>query len=247
MSTAESPDHHHDDQKHFVDRVATLPFIQEGVAYANDTRLGRLANETFATISQNESLKNYYSAYFQRHVERADDLGCRSLDLIQEKLPVLTTAVEQKSNQVRAMVGDRHTKLVESLETLQNTVRNYAANSHKTATELPHTWFQDLANQFNSQVSTIVAHIKEQPMPDWVKGRVLSLVDIASKQYELVREQYQRTDISNIEKVRTVVHGVQEQVVPVLQTAHSQLLHYTSEKTENLRSIVKIPASVTSH
>lgn len=241
-----------EEQKRFVERVASLPYVHDSFVYANETRLGRFANSTLTNLAQNQSVQTAYNNYLQRHVERADALGCRSLDLIEEKLPVLTNVVESRSGHVRAIVTDRRAKLAESLDLLQNTLRQYATAAYnlkdKDHQQVAQHWFQEVASQINNQLASVVTYLKDQPnIPDWVKGRVLSLVDIASKQYELVREQYNRKDISNIEKARVVAQGVQEQVLPVLQTVHSQLLYYTSAKAETLRSYVKLPAVVASH
>lgn len=88
--------------KKFVSRVTSIPLVQDGVstvqAIANKTSLGRFAlltaNSTLSTVTKYTSnqpkyVQSYYESYIQPHVEKADALGCRSLDLIQNKFPVV--------------------------------------------------------------------------------------------------------------------------------------------------------------
>lgn len=92
----------------FVSRVTSIPIVQDGVstvqAIANKTSLGRLAlstaNSTYFTVSkytnnQPKYVQSYYQSYIQPHVEKADALGCRSLDLIQNKFPVVNQSTSE--------------------------------------------------------------------------------------------------------------------------------------------------------
>ncbi|KAI8087639.1 uncharacterized protein B0P05DRAFT_531731 [Gilbertella persicaria] len=75
---------------------------------ANKTSLGRFAlstaNSTLSTVSkyQPKYVQSYYQSYIQPHIERADELGCRSLDLIQTKFPVVN---QPTSELVRSVTG----------------------------------------------------------------------------------------------------------------------------------------------
>ncbi|KAF1799979.1 hypothetical protein V8B55DRAFT_1543245 [Mucor lusitanicus] len=99
----------------FVSRVTSFPIVQESVstvhAIANKTSLGRFAlltaNSTLSTVSkytnkQPTYVQSYYESYIQPHVEKADALGCRSLDLIQTKFPVVN---QPTSEIVRAVTA----------------------------------------------------------------------------------------------------------------------------------------------
>ncbi|EPB87346.1 hypothetical protein HMPREF1544_05871 [Mucor circinelloides 1006PhL] len=99
----------------FVSRVTSFPIVQESVstvhAIANKTSLGRFAlltaNSTLSTVSkytnkQPTYVQSYYESYIQPHVEKADALGCRSLDLIQNKFPVVN---QPTSEIVRAVTA----------------------------------------------------------------------------------------------------------------------------------------------
>ncbi|KAG2204396.1 hypothetical protein INT46_006948 [Mucor plumbeus] len=103
-SSSETTATHEEEEKteKFVSRVTSFPIVQESVstvhAIANKTSLGRFAlltaNSTLSTVgkytnSQPTYVQSYYESYIQPHVEKADALGCRSLDLIQNKFPVV--------------------------------------------------------------------------------------------------------------------------------------------------------------
>ncbi|KAI9323436.1 hypothetical protein BX666DRAFT_1873467 [Dichotomocladium elegans] len=236
--------------KHFVQRVISLPYVQESVAYANQTSLGRFANSTLTAVSQNQIVQNAYVNFVQPHVDRADALGCRSLDLLQAKTATLTRTVEtyfpvadEKASQAKQLINDQRTKLLQSLEMLQSTLRQSAilyAEAAQQRLAVPQQRIQDLTAQITAQFSAVLSYLKTQPIPDWLQARVMSLLDIANKQYELIREQYNRSDINSYEKARQLGQGLQSQVLPVLQNIQSQLAHYT-EKTGYLRSYIKLP------
>lgn len=92
----------------FVSRVTSIPIVQDSVstvhAIANKTSLGRFAlstaNSTLFTVSKYTSsqpkyVQTYYESYIQPHVEKADALGCRSLDLIQNRFPVVNQSTSE--------------------------------------------------------------------------------------------------------------------------------------------------------
>lgn len=85
----------------FVKRVTSLPLVQDGVstaqAIANKSSLGRFAlskaSSTYQTLyeyaSRNEPIQTYYQAYFEPHLLRVDQFGCRSLDVIESRVPLI--------------------------------------------------------------------------------------------------------------------------------------------------------------
>lgn len=50
-------------------------------------------NTTFNTVSQfatnNQPIQSYYKSYFEPHFQKADEFGCKSLDVIQSKIPIM--------------------------------------------------------------------------------------------------------------------------------------------------------------
>lgn len=126
----------------FVSRVTSIPIVQESYstvhAIANKTSLGRFAlltaNSTLSTVSKYTSnqpkyVQNYYESYIQPHVEKADALGCRSLDLIQTKFPVVN---QPTSEIVRAVTAPSY-QIVDGVKVrIDSTIRQPA---NQVATE----------------------------------------------------------------------------------------------------------------
>lgn len=367
----------------FVSRVTSIPFVNDSVStvssLANKTTLGRFAfataNSTYSTVSKYASQKpayvdTYYQSYVQPHLEKADQLGCRSLDLIQSRFPVvneptskLVDVVRQPSYQVidgvkvrldstlttvRAPADYANKRLVSVVDNVEALVQHYLPSSDdktngtiktkeidnanadanqiyraygvlndatlrltqrvsnqvkSSASQLPRSrddlaqwastsaliqttttnlqsiqttltqtisiyaeatqrrlppavteriqqWhavtterLQGLTNQVSVQLNQVVAYVKTQSPqpPQWLKDRVLSLVDIANHQFDLVRAEYARSDITSLEKTKNVAHGLQTQVIPVLQNIQSQLNHYAKIAREKAEADLKVP------
>ncbi|CAO3596482.1 unnamed protein product [Absidia cylindrospora] len=346
---------------------------------ANKTSLGRFAfataNSTYSTVSKYTSQKpayvdTYYQSYVQPHLEKADQLGCRSLDLIQSRFPVvneptskLVDVVRQPSYQVidgvkvrldstlttvRAPADYANKRLVSVVDNVEALVHHYLPPSDdksngtiktkeidsattdanqiyraygvlndatlrltqrvsnqvkSSASQLPRSrddlaqwastsaliqtttsnlqsiqttltqtitvyaeatqrrlppavieriqqWhsvtterLHGLTNQVSVQLNQVVSYVKAQSPqpPQWLKDRVLSLVDIANHQFDLVRAEYARSDITSLEKTKNVAHGLQTQVIPVLQNIQSQLNHYAKVAREKAEADLKVP------
>jgi hypothetical protein len=359
--------------------VTSIPFVNDSVStvssLANKTTLGRFAfataNSTYSTVSKYTSqqpayVQSYYRDYVQPHLEKADQLGCRSLDLIQTRVPVvneptskLVDVVRQPSYQVidgvkvrldstlttvRAPADYANKRLGTVVDNVEALVHRYlppSANEKATATtaatttdanqiyraygvlndatlrltqrvsdqvktsaaQVPRSrddlaqwantsaliqttttnlqsiqatltqsitvyaeatqrrlppavteriqqWhaittdrIQGLTTQVSIQLNQVVTYVKTQSPqpPQWVKDRLLSLVDIANHQFDLVRAEYARADISPLEKTKNVAHALQTQVLPVLQNIQSQLNHYSQVAREKAQADLKVP------
>ncbi|KAK4511595.1 uncharacterized protein ATC70_012811 [Mucor velutinosus] len=158
----------------FVSRVTSFPIVQESVstvhAIANKTSLGRFAlltaNSTLSTVSkytnkQPTYVQSYYESYIQPHVEKADALGCRSLDLIQTKFPVVNqptaeivravtapsyqivdgvkvridASIKQPANQVAKEANKRIGSVVDNVEAVLDRYLPAAANAREVSAD----------------------------------------------------------------------------------------------------------------
>ncbi|KAI8335424.1 hypothetical protein BC941DRAFT_399108 [Chlamydoabsidia padenii] len=347
----------------FVSRVTSIPIVNDSVStvsnLANKTTLGRFAfataNSTYSTVSKYTSqqpayVQSYYQHYVQPHLEKADQLGCRSLDLIQTRFPVvneptekLVDVVRQPSYQVidgvkvrldstlstvRAPADYANKRLVTVVDNVEALVHRYlppSDNNNKTTdntsssdvnqiyraygvlneatlrltrrvsdqvktsvprsredviqtattnlqsihatltrsiavyaeatqrhlppvvTERIQQWhtitnerLHDLTQQVSVQLNQVLGYVKTQS-PQWVKDRLVSLVDIANHQVDLIKAEYVRGDISSFEKTKNVAHALQTQVLPVLQNIQSQLNHYSQVAREKAQADLKVP------
>ncbi|KAG1454752.1 hypothetical protein G6F56_007242 [Rhizopus delemar] len=127
----------------FISRVSSIPVVQDSLstvqAIANKSTLGRFAlstaSSTLTTVSkythsQPEYVQSYYESYIQPHIEKADAFGCRSLDLIETKFPVVTQSTEYIVKSVTVpsyhMVDDVKVKLDSKLKQPANQVAKEA-------------------------------------------------------------------------------------------------------------------------
>ncbi|KAI8885693.1 hypothetical protein K501DRAFT_284124 [Backusella circina FSU 941] len=359
----------------FVNRVSSFPIVQDSFstvhAIANKTSLGRFAlstaNSTFSVVtkyssSQPKYVQDYYESYIQPHVQKADQLGCRSLDIIQDKFPVVNestssivkrvtepsyqivdgvkvkidSSFKQPAVQVAKEANKRFESVVDNVEAVidrylpqsqvtdrsaeqvNQAVRAYyllndaslrlsqrVSDQIKTSTEmiprsrddisrltdtsafvqkttaniqalqeslaqsitlyaqsaqqhLPlsvteklqviHSTttdrLQNITQQVSTQVQQLVDYIKTQSKtetPEWLKARVLSLVEIANKQIEIIRAQFSRVDISSLDKAKNVAQALQSQVLPILQNIQSQLNYYTEAARQKAQTDLKFP------
>lgn len=367
---------------HFVSRVTSIPLVHDGVStvsnFASKTYLGRFAintaNSTLSTVGKYTSqqpayVQSYYESYVQPHLEKADQLGCKSLDLLETRFPIVkeptsklvdvvrqpsyqvidgvkvrldntVTTVklpatyankrlvsvvngvealvdkylppsgeinnddkkedntnEEEANQIYRAYGvlnqatlrltqkvtdqvkstasaipkqtndlaqSQYTKVSALLQTTTDNLKSVQATltqsitvyAEATSKKLPpgvqekitklHAStterLQGLTNQVSLQLNQVVTFVKSQSQPpEWLKARVLSLVDIANHQFELVRAEYARTDIAYSEKAKNVAHGLQNQVLPVLQNIQSHLTHYSQIAREKAEADLKVP------
>ncbi|KAI8068324.1 hypothetical protein BC940DRAFT_299702 [Gongronella butleri] len=366
----------------FVSRVTSLPIVHDSVStvtsLANKTSLGRYAfakaNSTLTSVSnytashQPAYIQSYYESYVQPHVERADQLGCRSLDLIQSRFPAvnepaanwvpksqvldgvkvrldstlttvrapatyankqltsvvdnvealvdrylpstdngadrsvngddkaasttkedaadlnqvyraysvlygatgrLTTRVSEQVKTTAAQVprsrqdiADNTSALIQTattnLQSLQAALtRQVTVYAEATQRKLPPAVTQRVQNlhalttqqisalstQVSLQLEQVVSFVKTQSPqpPQWLKDRVLSLVEIANKQFSLVKDELARTDVASIEKIKNVATSLQKEVIPILENIQSQLNHYSRVAREKAQADLKVP------
>ncbi|RCH86275.1 hypothetical protein CU098_008349 [Rhizopus stolonifer] len=94
------PNEKNKNQEHFVERVISIPLVKDSMstaqAIANKSFVGRYALSTvnstyhYALNNQPKYLQDCYQQYLQPHVEKANVLGCLSLDAIESKVPMIT-------------------------------------------------------------------------------------------------------------------------------------------------------------
>ncbi|ORY98482.1 hypothetical protein BCR43DRAFT_487606 [Syncephalastrum racemosum] len=135
----------------FISRVSSYPIVTDGVttvqAYANKSSIGRFAlskaNNTLERVGsyhQPKAVQSYYEQYVQPHLARADSLGCRSLDLIQERFPLvnqptqdIVEAAKSQPNHIITGVRGRlssltqptNQRLTSAMDSLQATLDHY--------------------------------------------------------------------------------------------------------------------------
>ncbi|KAL9553724.1 hypothetical protein MBANPS3_003149 [Mucor bainieri] len=134
----------------FVDRIASIPLVKDSVTtahtIANKTSLGRLAlstaNSTFSTVAQyasnNQPLQSYYQTYLQPQIKKADAFGCRSLDTLQTKVPIINQPSAEIINTLteppNKIINGVKVKINSTVETVTHPAHVVVQNANKKLT-----------------------------------------------------------------------------------------------------------------
>ncbi|CAO3639929.1 unnamed protein product [Mucor fragilis] len=134
----------------FVDRITSIPLVKDSVStaqsIASKTSLGRLAlstaNSTFSTVAQyasnNQPLQNYYQAYVQPQIKKADAFGCRSLDTLQTKVPIINQPSAEIINTLteppNKIINGVKVKINSTVETVTHPAHVVVQNANKRLT-----------------------------------------------------------------------------------------------------------------
>ncbi|KAI8644869.1 Perilipin family-domain-containing protein [Parasitella parasitica] len=125
----------------FVDRVASIPLVKDTVVtaqeIANKTSIGRFAlstaNSTFSTVAQYAAknqpkyLQSYYETYLQPQIEKADAFGCRSLDTLQSKVPI----INQPSSEIIKTLTQPSYQIIDGVRVkIDNTIQTVTHPAH---------------------------------------------------------------------------------------------------------------------
>ncbi|KAG2213964.1 hypothetical protein INT47_001234 [Mucor saturninus] len=250
----------------FVSRVTSIPIVQDGVstvqAIANKTSLGRFAlltaNSTYFTVSkytnsQPKYVQSYYESYIQPHVEKADALGCRSLDLIQNKFPVVNqstseivravttpsyqivdgvkvkidSSITQPANQVAKEANKRFGSVVDNVEAV---IQRYLPAEEKTSSD---------AREINQAVR---AYYVLNDATLRLSQRVTEQVKTSAAQIPRTRGDIARiTETSAlVQKTTANIQLLQETVVQSItlyaQQAHQRLPPAVTERIQTLHA-----------
>ncbi|EPB90209.1 hypothetical protein HMPREF1544_02893 [Mucor circinelloides 1006PhL] len=148
---------HEKDSHDFVDRVASIPLVKDSVlkarTIAEKSSLGRFAlstaNSTFSTVahyaSNNQPLQSYYQAYVQPQIKKADAFGCRSLDSLQTKVPIIS----QPSSEIIHTLTEPPSKIINGVKVRIN-------NTVDTVTHPAHVVVQNA----NKKLATVVDNLE---------------------------------------------------------------------------------------
>ncbi|KAI7864412.1 hypothetical protein BDF14DRAFT_1834668 [Spinellus fusiger] len=133
----------------FITRVSAYPIVKDSASavhtMATRSAVGRLAltmaTSTLSTLStlssitqgtsgQPQHVQSYYQNYVRPHLQRADQLGCRSLDLIQTNFPV----IHQPTDKIAEAVTDTSLRAMEDVRLrVDSTLHTLVVPAHHVA------------------------------------------------------------------------------------------------------------------
>jgi hypothetical protein len=74
----------------FVSRISAIPILQDAHGYVSQNRIGSLALSTASsTLTTVSKYTQSYQQRFQAHLDKADELGCQSLDFVEQRFPIV--------------------------------------------------------------------------------------------------------------------------------------------------------------
>ncbi|KAG2230920.1 hypothetical protein INT48_003320 [Thamnidium elegans] len=109
----------------FFSRVLSIPLVRDGSSivqhYANQNSVSRFAlNKAESTIKMAASIASPYTEKYKHHLLKADQMGCQSLDVVENKFPVvrqdtgeLFTTVKQSPQRVYKDVREKMSHVVQ--------------------------------------------------------------------------------------------------------------------------------------
>ncbi|KAI8643823.1 hypothetical protein BD408DRAFT_414264 [Parasitella parasitica] len=269
----------------FVSRVTSFPIVQDGVstvhAIANKTSLGRFAlstaNSTLSTVSrythsQPAYVQSYYESYIQPHVEKADTFGCRSLDLLQDKFPVVNqstteivravtapscqivdgvrvridASIKQPANQVAKEANKRIGSVVDNVEAVLD---RYLPASEKKGSDEAHEINQAvrayyLMNDATARLSHRVTEQVKNSASQFPRSRDdLARITETSALVQKTTANIQALQETIAQSVSVYAQAAQKRLPPAV-TEHLQTVHAkTNEKLATLTQQVSVQLS----
>lgn len=260
----------------FVKRVTSLPLVQESVstaqALANKTTIGRFAlskaNSTLNSVTyfatHNQPIQTYYQSYFQPHVQRVDNIGCRSLDVIESKVPMInqpTADIYQSvTKPTYQIIGHAKLKLDSTISTVTYPAHVVIEGTSKRLGTYVDT-LENVVDQFlpapasnNNQEEEEVK--KRQVKTDNQVLRAYDLLNEASRRISgRVTSQLNkstagipksRQDLSRLVETNSVLQNVTGQIKMMQELAVQSLSVYGSAAQERLPSSVNLRIQQTS-
>lgn len=168
------------------------------------TRLRQRVNTTISTASS--------------HVPRSRQ------DLVNESNLVLTTAQDQ----IRALNATLIQWIHLSTQAAQERLPPSITGGVQTISASTNQRLNEITHQLATQLSGLVSFVQNNTpnLPPFLQQRLQPVFDLASNEYEIVRAEYQKPDLTKVQKAKNIVHVLQDQLLPVLQDLQSYLHQY---------------------
>ncbi|KAI7859000.1 hypothetical protein BDC45DRAFT_433602 [Circinella umbellata] len=230
----------------FVTRVTSYPIVKDGFStvksYTGKSKVATYAidkaNNTLTTVSsyQPKYVQSYYETYVQPHVQRADDLGCKSLDLIQSRFPVVNQPTAEIVSAVKAPPRD-----------IINNVRYRVTTPAQAAARAANDRIGSVVDTFESTIN----HYLPTPTTNNGKPKSLDKSNKATKKeanhavrvYQLLNEASVRVSQLVIEKTPrssgdfanlSIVQTASQQLQFVQETLRQSILVYSEAAQKRL-------------
>ncbi|KAG2230984.1 hypothetical protein INT48_002763 [Thamnidium elegans] len=254
------------DTPQFVKRVTSLPLVQESVstaqALANKTTIGRFAlskaNSTMNSVSyfatHNQPIQTYYQSYFQPHVQRVDNIGCRSLDVIESKVPMInqpTADIYQSMTQpTYQIIGHAKTKLDSTISTVTHPAHRVIEETNKRFGTYVDT-LENVVDRFLPAAASNQEEKREIKIDN--NNQVMRVYDVLNDASRRIAERVtsqlnkstagipkSRQDLSRLVETNSVLQNIAGQIKMMQELAIQSLTVYGSAAQEHLPASVNL-------
>lgn len=244
----------------FVARVTSIPIVNDSVstvqAYASRSSLATYAfnkaNSSLNTVSsyQPKYVQTYYQTYVQPHLEKADKLGCKSLDLLQDRFPVINQPTQQVIEAVKAPPKQIITGVRGRIDSTINTVTAPGYAAAREANKRVGFVVDSLEATLNRYLPAEDKKTKDIPDGNHVLRTYLLLTEASQRVSKLVSDQVAKTT-SAVPRSRDDLIKLKDSS-PLLQSVASQLQFFQETVRHSITVYSKaaeqhLPKAITDH
>ncbi|KAH8554850.1 hypothetical protein BGW37DRAFT_481364 [Umbelopsis sp. PMI_123] len=145
-------------------------------------------------------------------------------DLVNETNLVLQSAQDQVSNLNATLIQ----WIQLSTQAAQQRIPSSITEGVHSVSVTTNQRLNDITHQLATQLSGLVSFVQTHTpnLPPFLQQRLQPFFDMASNEYEIVRAEYEKPDITNVQKAKNIVQVLQNQILPILQDLQSHLQQY---------------------
>lgn len=212
-------------------------------------------NSTFSTVSQfaihNQPIQSYYKSYLEPHVARVDEFGCKSLDVMQTKLPIISqpsSDIYQNviSKPANELIGQAKIKLDSTISTVTHPAHVVIQETNKRLGIYVNS-LEGVVDKYLPAVEESAREIKKNDDNQVI--RAYDIFNDASRRLtHLVTNTFptSRGDLSLIAENNTMLQNVTSQIRLLQETLVQSITVYGNLVQEKLPATVTTQAQKTS-
>ncbi|KAI8984613.1 hypothetical protein BDF20DRAFT_905423 [Mycotypha africana] len=230
----------------FVSRVTSIPIVQDSVstfqAMANKTKFGKFAISTMnCTLYNvvNKTTSTYptiYEQYIQPHIERADELGCRSLDLLQNKFPV----VNQPTPVLYEKVKHAPPVVVDTIKVkLDSSIKQPAIQVVKEANDRFGHVVDNLEAVLDHYLPTTQATVDTHTTVNHTKDRDDDDNNSDEKHQQAAKEDRQKTDVNQLYRAYSLFNSTKSRLARQVSDQMDELFNRVMESSVLIQKITE--------
>ncbi|KAI8581393.1 hypothetical protein K450DRAFT_279169 [Umbelopsis ramanniana AG] len=153
-------------------------------------------------------------------------------DVVNETNFVLQSAQDQVRNLNATLIQWIHLSTQAAQQRIPPSITEGVHSMSVTTNQRLNDITHQLATQLTGLVSFVQTH--SPSLPPFLQQRLQPIFDLASNEYEIVRAEYEKPDLTNVQKAKNIVQVLQNQLLPFLQNLQSHLHQYADLTRKNI-------------